>query len=97
MNNIVLLIAALVITASGCIIPVEIRPGDSIQEPGFCGTSTFGSCSSDYGCVRDGCSNQVCRSAGEEPVITTCEYRECYSAGKFRVECKCVNSQCQWK
>jgi hypothetical protein len=26
----------------------------------------------------------------EEPVITTCEYKDCYNTGKFKVACKCI-------
>jgi len=38
--------------------------------PGFCGVSTGGPCSSDKDCVRSGCSGEVCQSKLEEPVVT---------------------------
>ena len=63
----------------------------------FCGTSTLGTCDSDADCVTGGCSGQVCQSKSEEPVITTCEYAECYNASAYNLTCKCVSSKCQWK
>lgn len=63
---------------------------------GFCGTSTFGSCSSSNDCVKGGCSSQVCQSKSEKPVITTCEYAECYDPKPYNLDCKCVESMCQW-
>ncbi|MBI3588370.1 eight-cysteine-cluster domain-containing protein [Candidatus Micrarchaeota archaeon] len=63
----------------------------------FCGTSTNGPCAADSDCVRDGCSAQVCRSAADGPVITTCEYRACYDANRYNAGCGCVAGQCQWR
>jgi len=63
----------------------------------FCGTSTRGQCSSDVDCITGGCSGQVCQSRSEEPVITTCEYTECYNAQAYGVTCGCVNNKCQWR
>lgn len=63
---------------------------------GFCGTSTLGSCQIDSDCVNGGCSGQVCQSKNEEPVITTCEYLDCYNADPYGVGCKCKNNKCQW-
>jgi eight-cysteine-cluster-containing protein len=92
-------IGLVIVLLSGCVIPIE--PGDwtldTQHKTDFCGFSTGGKCNNDYDCVRDGCSNQVCRAANEGPITTTCEYKECYSAGKFGVECSCVNNQCQWQ
>jgi eight-cysteine-cluster-containing protein len=34
---------------------------------------------SGLGCVRDGCSRTICRGEEEEPMMTTCEWREVYS------------------
>ena len=62
----------------------------------FCGWSTYGKCSSDEDCLRDGCSNQICRSRFGEPIITTCEWLDCYNADKFGVACKCIDGRCQW-
>jgi len=66
-----------------------------IKEP-FCGTSTNGSCTEDEDCVTGGCSGQVCQGRTEEPVITTCEYRDCYRAIDYGLGCKCVDKKCQW-
>jgi eight-cysteine-cluster-containing protein len=62
----------------------------------FCGRSTMGFCSSDLDCVKGGCSSQVCQSSSDPVSITTCEYRDCYNAGKYNLNCKCISSQCQW-
>lgn len=62
----------------------------------FCGWSTYGNCSSDFDCIKSGCSGQVCQSKQEKPVITTCEWRDCYDAKPYGLECKCINQQCQW-
>jgi eight-cysteine-cluster-containing protein len=62
----------------------------------FCGRSTFGKCESDEDCVTGGCSGQVCQSRFEKPVITTCEWKECYNAEKYGMMCKCVEGKCQW-
>ncbi|MCX8172966.1 MAG: eight-cysteine-cluster domain-containing protein [Archaeoglobaceae archaeon] len=74
------------LSISGEIIRLE-------KEIEFCGWSTYGECKSDAECVIDGCSGQVCRSVLEEPVITTCEWRDCY---RNSVRCACINSACQW-
>ena len=64
---------------------------------GFCGISTNGTCTADSDCISGGCSGQVCQSASEQPVITTCEYRDCYSARFFGVSCGCDAGKCRWK
>jgi eight-cysteine-cluster-containing protein len=77
---------------------VEIYYGEEKVYPkaGFCGWSTNATCSDDMDCVRGGCSQQVCQSTDEEPVITTCEYRECYDDESYGVDCLCVGGKCQW-
>lgn len=71
----------------------EVFPAKS----GFCGWSTNGTCSGDGDCVSGGCSGQVCQGASEEPVITTCEYRECYDAQAYGISCGCVSGSCGWQ
>jgi len=66
------------------------------EENGFCGWSTGGECESDADCMAGGCSGQVCQSKKEAPVVTTCEYRECYSAANYGLSCSCVNNKCEW-
>jgi len=61
----------------------------------FCGSSTQGPCSSDSDCITGGCSGQVCQSVQEEPVISTCDYRDCYNAEKYGKACRCVNPTAQ--
>ncbi|MEM4389602.1 MAG: eight-cysteine-cluster domain-containing protein [Candidatus Micrarchaeia archaeon] len=62
----------------------------------FCGYSTNGPCAADVDCIRGGCSGQVCQSRTEKPVITTCEYRECYEAERYGLACRCVAGACRW-
>jgi eight-cysteine-cluster-containing protein len=62
----------------------------------FCGWSTYGHCLTDLDCIKGGCSGQVCQSKQEEPIITTCEWRDCYNAKLYGLDCKCINEQCQW-
>ncbi|NYZ77745.1 eight-cysteine-cluster domain-containing protein [Candidatus Micrarchaeota archaeon] len=78
--------------------PMQIRCTDGETPPaeGFCGSSTDGPCSSDADCMSGGCSGQVCQSKSEEPVVTTCEYRECYNAAAYGLSCGCVGGNCEW-
>jgi len=62
----------------------------------FCGTSTNGSCISDLDCIAGGCSGQLCQSKNDELLGTTCEWKECYRAKDYGVECSCVDKKCQW-
>lgn len=68
----------------------------STPQEGFCGWSTQGNCSTDADCTTGGCSGEVCQSKFEDSVITTCEYKECYNADLYDMECKCVEGACQW-
>ncbi|MEM2933613.1 MAG: DUF333 domain-containing protein [Methanocellales archaeon] len=74
----------------------EFYRGECKPLSNFCGWSTYGNCSSDLDCIKSGCSGQVCQSKQEKPVITTCEWRDCYDAKPYGLECKCINQQCQW-
>ena len=77
--------------------PNDLEPlPDGIDLGEFCGFSTLGTCSSDFDCIFGGCSSQVCQSKYEEPLITTCEFQECYNADVYQVSCGCVNNRCQW-
>jgi len=67
-----------------------------VSENMFCGISTYGECNNDSDCITSGCSSQICQSKYEEPIFTTCEYRDCYDAKKYNLSCKCVNNKCQW-
>jgi eight-cysteine-cluster-containing protein len=62
----------------------------------FCGLSTLGGCVDDAECVKGGCSGDVCQSINEVPAITTCEWKDCYSAEKYGLKCKCTAEKCQW-
>ena len=62
----------------------------------FCGISTYGVCETDVECAAQGCSAQVCQSVSEDPIVTTCEWKDCYDAKAYGYECKCVANTCQW-
>jgi eight-cysteine-cluster-containing protein len=62
----------------------------------FCGRSTYGVCKSVKDCIKGGCSSSVCQSAKEEPIITTCEWRDCYDSAKYGLVCGCKEGKCQW-
>ena len=86
------LLLTIIVVISGC----SEAPGEKEDLGGFCGLSTSGFCTADADCVTDGCSGQVCRSTSEEPVITTCEYRNCYNEDEYGLSCGCVNNGCKW-
>jgi len=65
-------------------------------ENAFCGTSTFAECDVDSDCINEGCSSAVCQGVNEEPIVTTCEYRDCYNAGTYRASCRCIKNKCMW-
>jgi eight-cysteine-cluster-containing protein len=53
-----------------------------------------GACRSDAGCMRTGCSGEVC---SDREVATTCIWRSeyaCYAEGFAR--CGCVGQSCAW-
>ncbi len=64
--------------------------------PPFCGSSTLAPCDSDTDCTAGGCSGQLCGGVGEE-LSTTCEWRECYDPDPYRLECGCVEGECDWR
>jgi len=70
---------------------------DSDLAGNFCGISTLGECSSDSDCVTGGCSSEICQSKNEEPIITTCEYKDCYKAVNYGLKCGCSTKKCQWR
>ncbi|MEM5798293.1 MAG: eight-cysteine-cluster domain-containing protein [Candidatus Aenigmatarchaeota archaeon] len=76
--------------------PAELLYEMMLDKSGFCGTSTYGICQNDNDCIVGGCSGQVCQSKNEEPIITTCEWRECYDAKSYDVVCKCIDNRCKW-
>lgn len=76
--------------------PVEEKQFAIIIKQGFCGSSSYGGCSSDSDCLRGGCSGQYCQSRAETGLITTCEYKECYDTDRYNVQCGCIKGQCQW-
>lgn len=72
------------------------QPTPILPKEEFCGSSTYGKCNSNEDCHTGGCSGQICQSKNEEPIITTCEWQDCYDAKKYQFECLCLNKQCQW-
>ena len=53
-------------------------------------------CSSDLDCRPGGCFGEVCQSKYEEPVITICEWKSCYDAKRYHIDCGCIQHKCQW-
>lgn len=68
----------------------------SPTQSGFCGYSTYASCSADSDCIEGGCSGQICRGKREPGGITTCEWLDCYDETQYGLSCKCVSGRCQW-
>ncbi|MBM3209096.1 eight-cysteine-cluster domain-containing protein [Candidatus Shapirobacteria bacterium] len=62
----------------------------------FCGSSSLGKCAVDKDCLAGGCSGQICGTKNEGGRFTTCEWRDCYEARKYGLECKCIDKKCQW-
>jgi eight-cysteine-cluster-containing protein len=81
-------------TAEGELFIEEVE--DNSNTEGFCGSSTDFSCSTSDDCQPAGCSGQICMGKDEEPIITTCEWRDCYDETIYDLSCQCLNSQCQW-
>jgi eight-cysteine-cluster-containing protein len=73
-----------------------VYPANGSDDSGFCGWSTNASCSIDSDCVIGGCSGQVCQSASEKPIITSCEYSACYDANAYGKGCGCSEGKCRW-
>jgi eight-cysteine-cluster-containing protein len=82
-----------------------------LQDASFCGRitdaalkqqcdnlniSVAGECSTDAGCVRAGCSSQLCVPASQAGVVTTCEYRSDYAC-LAQTSCGCVEGRCSWR
>jgi|GEM_PF-1764311 len=63
---------------------------------GFCGSSTNGTCKTDDDCMKGGCSGEICQSRSEELMLATCEWKECYDAEGYDMECRCIGGGCQW-
>lgn len=67
------------------------------EQEDFCGVSSFSSCQSSSDCVTGGCSGQFCQSKADEPIITTCEFKECYDEALYNLKCVCFENKCQWR
>lgn len=74
--------------------PSNLPPSNPADE--FCGSSTEFNCSTSVDCQTAGCSGQICMGKDEEPISTTCEWRDCYNETMYDLTCQCLNSQCQW-
>jgi len=69
---------------------------DGADGPEFCGISTEYACESNDDCMTGGCSGQVCQGVEEEKIMTTCQFRECYSGEKYGLTCGCFENKCIW-
>jgi len=76
---------------------LPVKPSFKEEEKiGFCGWSTESACKTDADCLKSGCSGQVCQGRAEEPIVTTCEWRDCYNTEVYGVKCGCFARKCQW-
>lgn len=66
------------------------------EKEDFCGSSTGGECVNDEDCIPGGCSGQLCHAKEEKQSLTICDFRECYDAEEYELECGCVDGGCQW-
>lgn len=96
-KTLIITFAAILLVGSvaAYLIYVE-RKSHPIVPDEFCGFSTGGPCSSNSNCTVGGCSGQVCQSKSEEPLITTCEFRDCYDESLYDLKCKCIKNKCHW-
>lgn len=92
MKYIVLILIVLLV---GCAGEKVVSDDIVASSTDFCGSSTENACSSDSDCKSGGCSNQVCQGVKEE-VMTICDYKECYKASDYGLDCGCVKGQCAW-
>lgn len=78
------------------IIIVLIVVRFSGQESSIVNTNTVAECQLDDGCTAGGCSGEICHSINEEPVFSTCIWKEEYICYPLS-DCVCQNGQCQWE
>ncbi len=79
--------------------PIVVAAADCLALAGcgpFCGSSTEAACDSHADCTTGGCSGQICGHVSEE-MISTCEYRDCYNAEAYLLQCGCVQGECRWR
>jgi eight-cysteine-cluster-containing protein len=69
---------------------------EDVEEEEFCGISLKGECKEDEDCIISGCQDQVCQSAHEKGITTSCAYEGCYIAKDYNMSCQCVEGKCAW-
>lgn len=74
-----------------------VNPTLIFGQRAFCGESTFAECTINEDCMEGGCSGEICKGKTELPKITDCIWRTCYDEVTFKVNCQCIENQCQWK
>lgn len=91
MKRIIALLIILLTTAFGCTADVaEDKGSDNIG-----GNQNMAECDSDSDCITGGCSNTICMPKDQEPIMTTCEYKEEYDCYND-IECRCIAGECGW-
>ncbi len=76
--------------------PIKESPQTDGKEP-FCGISFNTGCISDSDCAIGGCSGEICMGVDEaRDILSACEWRECYDAPSYGMECGCFNGGCSW-
>lgn len=76
--------------------PTINQTNQSINQSGFCGTSTMSACNSNLECTTGGCSGEICGSTKDSGSTSICIWKECFDDKKYNVSCKCLNRKCQW-
>lgn len=99
-RNILIIAAAITVIFPACVTVTTVIPEKEQvydgQSEAFCGWSTFGRCSCNSDCKTAGCSQEVCMSAVEGPIITIGERRQCFDARKYNLNCSCLRGKCMW-
>ena len=80
----------------GCLVDADCDTGQRCKNNKCLGKIIEGGCRSDVDCVTGGCSGTICQSKSDEPVFTTCEYKDEYECFKT-IDCGCVDGSCSWE
>ncbi len=97
MKKILLILAVLTLVGCPGQKKTESEKATAASSKEFCGWATKGACQTDADCQMSGCSKQVCMAQAEGEVITSCDFKECYAADRYKKQCGCVQNVCDWR
>lgn len=94
----VIALSALSVLMMGCAARVPVNDMISVSPTGDYPSSQPSSpeCADDSDCRIGGCSRTVCHAKSDDPIVTTCEWREEYSCYQ-QAACVCMGGKCGWK